>query len=154
MKSVTAYTDGACIGNPGPGGYGVVVLCDGSAEEFCGGYRRTTNNRMEILAAIKALENLLERSRVVLYSDSEYLVKAISLGWAKKWRARGWMRNNTERALNPDLWERLLRLCEYHEVEFRWTRGHSGDPLNERCDRLAVQAARQHDLLIDEGYGK
>lgn len=154
MKLVTAYTDGACIGNPGPGGYGVVVLCDGHADEFSGGYRRTTNNRMEILAAIKALENLLERSRVVVFSDSEYLVKAISLGWAKKWRARGWMRNNTERALNPDLWGRLLCLCEYHEVEFRWMRGHSGDPLNERCDRLAVQAAHQRDLLIDEGYGK
>ncbi|MBI4288827.1 MAG: ribonuclease HI [Chloroflexi bacterium] len=154
MKSVTAYTDGACIGNPGPGGYGVVVLCDGSSEEFSAGYRRTTNNRMEILAAIKALENLLERSRVVLYSDSEYLVKAVSLGWAKKWRLKGWRRGTGEPALNPDLWERLLRLCEYHEVDFRWTRGHNGNPLNERCDRLAVRAARQHDLLIDEGYGK
>ena len=109
---------------------------------------------MEILAAIKALESLKERCSVTLYSDSEYLVNAISLGWAKKWQAKGWMRNKSERALNPDLWERLLHLCDYHQVEFIWVRGHSGNVLNQQCDRMAVEAAKQRNLPVDEGYGK
>ncbi|MDO8634988.1 MAG: ribonuclease H [Dehalococcoidia bacterium] len=142
------------MGNPGPGGYGVVVLSTSNPIELSGGFRRTTNNRMEIIAAIKALEALQERCNVKLVSDSEYLVNAISLGWAKKWQAKGWMRNKTERALNPDLWEILLRLCEYHQVEFVWIRGHSGNTLNQQCDRMAVEAAKQRNLPVDEGYDK
>ena len=152
LKEVTIYTDGACKGNPGPGGYGVVLLFNGRRKELAGGYRRTTNNRMELLAAIRGLEALTQRCQVQLFSDSEYVVNAISKGWARGWRARGWRRSNKEPALNPDLWERLLELCEQHEVDFRWVRGHSGDEENERCDKLAVEAAQSPNLLEDEGY--
>ena len=120
--------------------------------ELSGGYRRTTNNRMELMGPIVSLERLNNRCRVTLYSDSRYVVDAIAKGWAKRWRAKAWMRTKKEHAVNPDLWERLLRLCEKHSVEFRWVRGHSGDPENERCDQLAVQAAHQRDLPVDEGY--
>ena len=150
--NVTIYTDGACTGNPGPGGYGVVLLHGSHRKELSGGYRRTTNNRMEILAAIVGLEALKEECRVTLYSDSQYVVNAVEKGWAWKWEANGWKRNKREEALNPDLWERLLRLCEYHDVEFRWVRGHAGNRENERCDQLATGAARQRDLSVDEGY--
>ena len=152
MDDVTIYTDGACTGNPGPGGYGAVMRYGGHRMELSGGYRRTTNNRMELMGPIVGLERLNKRCRVTLYSDSRYVVDAIAKGWAKRWRAKGWMRNKTERAINPDLWERLLGLCEKHAVEFRWVRGHSGDPENERCDQLAVEAAHQRDLPVDEGY--
>ncbi|CCO09122.1 ribonuclease HI [Desulforamulus hydrothermalis] len=149
LKEVIIYTDGACSGNPGPGGYGVVLLYKGHRKELSGGFRNTTNNRMEILAAIVGLEQLKERCSVTLYTDSQYLVNAIEQGWAKKWRANGWMRNKKEPALNADLWERLLKLLEYHQVKFVWVRGHAGNPENERCDRLAVEAARQPDLPPD-----
>jgi ribonuclease HI len=149
---VTVYTDGGCIGNPGPGGYGVVILCDGKRRELSGGYRRTTNNRMEIMAAIAALQALRSRSRVTLYTDSQYLADAIGKGWARRWRANGWMRNRQEQALNPDLWAKLLDLCDRHEVTFTWVRGHAGNPENERCDRLSMQAAQQHSLPPDPGY--
>ena len=146
------YTDGACLGNPGPGGYGVILLYQGHKRELSGGYRKTTNNRMEIMAAIVGLEALKERCEVTLYSDSEYLVNAMSKGWIQRWRANGWKRNKREKVLNPDLWERLLRLCELHEVQFSWVKGHGGTPENVRCDQLAVQAAQQPDLPVDEGY--
>ena len=152
LKHVTIYTDGACIGNPGPGGYGAVLLYGNERREFSGGYRKTTNNRMEILAAIVGLEALKEKCRITLYSDSQYVVNAVEKGWARKWRANGWNRNKSEKALNPDMWDRLLRLCEYHNVEFRWVRGHAGIPENERCDQLATGAARQRNLPVDEGY--
>jgi ribonuclease HI len=152
LKHVTIYTDGACIGNPGPGGYGVMLMYQDCRRELSGGYRMTTNNRMEIMAAIVGLEALKERCRVTMYSDSQYLVKAMSQGWAKRWRAKGWMRNRSQRALNPDLWERLLQLCDYHEVEFEWIRGHTRSPENLRCDELAMQAAQQADLPADYGY--
>lgn len=151
-KHVTIYTDGACEGNPGPGGYGIVLLFNGTRKELSGGFRRTTNNRMELYAAIRALEELKEPCRVTLHSDSKYLVDAMALGWAKRWRARGWMRNSKDRALNPDLWERLLKLCDYHRAEFRWVKGHAGDPNNERCDQLSYAAIRQPNLPPDEGY--
>jgi ribonuclease HI len=151
-KHVTMYTDGACLGNPGPGGYGVILLYQGHRRELSGGYRKTTNNRMEIMAAIVGLEALKERCEVTLYSDSEYLVNAMSKGWIQRWRANGWKRNKREKVLNPDLWERLLRLCELHEVQFSWVKGHGGTPENVRCDQLAVQAAQQPDLPVDEGY--
>ena len=152
LEHVIVYTDGACVGNPGPGGYGVVLLYQGQRRELSGGCRRTTNNRMEIMAAIVGLEALRKKCGVTLYSDSEYLVKAMSRGWAQRWRANGWKRNRREKALNVDLWERLLELCEHHEVEFRWVKGHAQNSENIRCDQLAMQAAQQPDLPIDEGY--
>lgn len=152
MKNVTIYTDGACSHNPGPGGYGVVLLYDSHRKELSKGFRRTTNNRMEILAAIAGLEALKEPCKVTLYSDSQYLVNAIDHGWARRWQSNGWMRNKKEKAINPDLWERLLELCKTHKVQFEWLRGHAGHDENERCDELATTAAQGPDLAIDEGY--
>jgi ribonuclease HI len=152
LKHVTIYTDGACIGNPGPGGYGVVLLYGPHRKELNGGYRKTTNNRMELMAAIKGLEAIKERREVTLHSDSEYVVRAMSEGWAKRWQANGWKRNRNEKAINPDLWSRLLQLCEQHDVDFQWVKGHAGHAENERCDQLAAQAAQQSDLPIDPGY--
>ena len=149
---VTIHTDGACIGNPGPGGYGVVLQFGEHRKELSGGYRLTTNNRMELMGPIKALQTLEQSYSVILHSDSRYVVDAIEKGWVERWRAKGWMRNKKDRAVNPDLWECLLDLCSEHEVEFRWVRGHAGNRYNERCDRLATQAARQKGLPIDEGY--
>ncbi len=152
LKPITMYTDGSCIGNPGPGGYGVVLLHSGRRTELSGGYRKTTNNRMEILAAIKGLQELKEPCRATVYSDSQYVVNTIQKGWAVRWRENGWLRNKKERAINPDLWSLLLDLCETHKVEFRWLRGHSGNLENERCDRLAVNAALGKNLEIDSAY--
>ncbi len=152
MKHVTLYTDGGCINNPGPGGYGVVLIYDSHRKELSQGYRRTTNNRMEILAAIAGLEALKESCRVTLYSDSQYVVHAMQKGWALRWQANGWKRNAKEKAINPDLWERLLELCRVHEVKFEWVRGHAGHSENERCDELAKAAARGSELEIDEAY--
>lgn len=152
LKEVTIYTDGACLGNPGPGGYGAVLLYGTRRREISGGFRRTTNNRMEIMAVIAALETLKEPCRVTLYSDSQYMVNAISQGWARRWKANGWKRNRREEAVNPDLWERLLRQCDRHQADFRWLRGHSGIEENERCDQLAVAAAQEADLPEDPGY--
>lgn len=129
-----------------------MLLSGSRTREISGGYRLTTNNRMELIAAIAGLEKLKFPCQVVLYSDSQYLVNAISQGWALKWRAAGWKRNRKDPAKNPDLWQRLLELCETHEVEFRWVRGHAGDRYNERCDELSVQAASRQDLPEDEGY--
>ena len=151
-RQITIYTDGSCLGNPGPGGYGVVLLYGDHRRELAGGFRETTNNRMEMMAAISGLEALKETCRVTLYSDSKYLVDGMERGWAKRWRANGWKRNRRERAINPDLWERLLSLAEKHEVEFKWVRGHAGIPENERCDELAVESAQNTDLPIDSGY--
>lgn len=152
QKPVTIYTDGACIGNPGPGGYGVVLLWNTHRRELSGGYQLTTNNRMEMMAAIAGLEALKEPCQVTLYSDSQYLVDAMTKGWAKRWQSNGWRRNAKDLAKNPDLWERLLTLCQEHEVTFVWVRGHAGNPENENCDRLAVAAARGQSLAVDSGY--
>jgi len=152
QKPVTIYTDGACIGNPGPGGYGVVLLWNTHRRELSGGYQLTTNNRMEMMAAIAGLEALKEPCQVTLYSDSQYLVDAMTKGWAKRWQSNGWRRNAKDLAKNPDLWERLLKLCQEHEVTFVWVRGHAGNPENENCDRLAVAAARGQSLAVDSGY--
>ncbi len=151
-KHITIHTDGACTGNPGPGGYGVVLEYGEHRRELSGGYRRTTNNRMELTGPIRGLEALKESCRVTIYSDSKYLVDSMTQGWAERWQANAWMRNKKERAVNPDLWVRLLSLCEEHEVEFRWVPGHAGNPDNERCDQLAVQAAHIKNLPVDEGY--
>jgi ribonuclease HI len=152
IKHVTIYTDGACSGNPGPGGYGVILIFNDCRKELSGGFRRTTNNRMELMAAIIGLESLKERCRVTLYSDSEYLVKAISEGWAERWKENNWKRNKKDKALNSDLWDRLLKLCASHETVFKWVKGHNSNPENERCDELAVQALSQPDLPPDTGY--
>jgi ribonuclease HI len=153
LKHVEIYTDGACDPNPGgAGGYGVVLTFGGKEKEISGGFRSTTNNRMEICAAIKGLEALKSPCKVTLYSDSKYLVNAITEGWVKRWKESNWWRNKTERAVNIDLWEKLLPLCEMHEVEFVWVKGHDGNHLNERCDYLSVTALKQKDLPVDEGY--
>ena len=143
MKRVQVYTDGACSGNPGPGGWGAVLRYNGVEKELSGGERETTNNRMELCAVIFALEALKEPCEVELYSDSQYVGNALKLGWAKKWQAQGWMRNKKEKAQNPDLWERLLRQYDRHQVEINWVKGHAGHPENERCDRLAVAQAKK-----------
>ena len=150
--NVTIHTDGACLGNPGPGGYGIILDYQGRRKELSGGYALTTNNRMELLAAIIGLETLKQPCDVTLHSDSRYLVDAVNKGWAVRWRRNGWMRNKREAAVNPDLWERLLNILEQHTVEFRWVRGHSGEPNNERCDALASAAARGGNLPADPGY--
>lgn len=152
LKHVTIHTDGGALGNPGPGGYGVVLSYEQYHRELSGGFRHTTNNRMELLAAIMGLRALKTRCAVTLYSDSQYLVNAMTQGWAKRWQANGWMRNKKERALNPDLWEKLLQLCEQHTVTFRWLKGHAGNPYNERCDRLVKEAARRENLPPDTNY--
>jgi len=151
-KDVTIYTDGACIGNPGPGGFGVVLLHGSHRKELFGGFRCTTNNRMELFAAIKGLEALKQRCNVRLFSDSEYVVNAMRAGWARRWRKNGWRRERNKVASNIDLWERLLNLSEQHAVEFNWVRGHAGDRENERCDQLAMLGARGTDLPPDPGY--
>ncbi len=152
LPEVVIYTDGGCIDNPGPGGYGVVLLYKGHRKELTAGFRRTTNNRMEILAAIKGLEALKGRCQVIIYSDSQYLVNAIEQGWARRWQEKDWWRNRKERAINPDLWEKLLELCDRHEVRFQWVRGHAGTTENERADELARGSALGKDLGIDEAY--
>ena len=151
-KQVTIYTDGACSGNPGPGGYGTVIQSGQNRKELSGGFSRTTNNRMELLAVIKGLEVLTEPCSVTLYSDSRYIVDAVNKGWARRWKANGWRRNRKEKALNSDLWGHLLELLDYHDVEIRWVRGHAGNPGNERADKLAVAASRGERLAVDECY--
>ena len=151
-KQVTIYTDGGCEPNPGPGGYGVVLLYGGRRRELSGGFRLTTNNRMELFAAIQGLSALKEPCQVTLYSDSGYLVNAIEKGWAAGWKAKKWMRNKKDPALNPDLWEKILALCAKHQVKFVWVRGHAGNSENERCDQLSTDALHRPGLAVDEMY--
>jgi len=141
MKEVSIYTDGACRGNPGPGGYGAILVYGTRERELSGGEAETTNNRMELTAAIAALSALKEKCKVTLYSDSKYLVDAISLGWLESWRARGYKRGRNEPVLNSDLWERLYALLSEHEVTLVWVKGHNGHTYNERCDALATAFA-------------
>ena len=138
MKTVTVYTDGACSGNPGPGGWGAILIYGRYKKELSGGEAQTTNNRMELCGVIAALEELKEPCAVELYSDSKYVIDALEQGWAKSWRARGWRRADKKPALNPDLWERLLALCETHEVRCHWVKGHAENEFNNRCDEMAV----------------
>jgi len=144
MKHIEIYTDGACRGNPGPGGWGAILVYRGTEREISGGEAQTTNNRMELTAAIEALSLLRERCAVTLYSDSKYLVDAVTRGWAAGWRSRGWIKPDRQPALNPDLWERLLDLIEKYEVKLVWVRGHDGHEYNERCDALAVAATAKY----------
>ena len=138
MKHVEIYTDGACSGNPGPGGYGAILIYNGREKELSGGEKQTTNNRMELLAVITALEALKEPCSVTLTTDSKYVSDGITQGWAESWQARGWRKSDGKPAMNPELWERLLSLLKIHSVEFVWVKGHAGHPYNERCDTLAV----------------
>ena len=138
MKKVEIYTDGACSGNPGPGGWGAVLVYAGHEKELSGGERETTNNRMELTAVIEALSALREPCEVTLTSDSKYVIDALVLGWAEGWRARGWRKADKSPALNADLWARLLDLVRIHRMTYVWVKGHAGHPYNERCDRLAV----------------
>ncbi|NSW53889.1 MAG: ribonuclease HI [Anaerolineae bacterium] len=154
MNTITIYTDGSSIGNPGPGGWGAVLLAEGARKELSGGYRLTTNNRMEMMAVIEALSALKRPCQVDLYSDSKYVVDAINKGWAEGWRANRWKRGKQGKALNPDLWERLLDLLAVHQVTFHWVKGHADTPENQRCDRLAVAAAKKPNLPADAGYEK
>ena len=146
MKKVDIYTDGACKGNPGAGGYGAILVYAGREKEFSGGEAMTTNNRMELLAAITALAALKEPCEVTLTSDSKYLVDAVTKKWVYGWRAKGWKKADGKAALNIDLWERLLEQLEIHKVTFVWIKGHDGHAYNERCDRLAVKEAEKYSV--------
>ncbi|MBE6676463.1 MAG: ribonuclease HI [Ruminococcaceae bacterium] len=141
MKHVDIYTDGACRGNPGRGGWGAVLVYKGVEKELSGGEPMTTNNRMELSAVIAALSALREPCEITLTSDSKYVVDAVTKGWARSWQARGWVKPDKSPALNPDLWEKLLKLLDYHDVTFVWVKGHAGHPYNERCDKLATDFA-------------
>ena len=149
---IIVHTDGGCLGNPGPGGYGAVIVDGENRVELSKGFRLTTNNRMELMACIKALEALKTPSEVVLYSDSRYVVNGVSKGWARKWRANNWMRTKKDPAENADLWARLLEISDSHRVRFVWVRGHAGNRENERCDELATGAAAGAGLKEDTAY--
>lgn len=143
QKQIEIFTDGACSGNPGPGGWAAILRYRGTEKELSGGEKNTTNNRMELTAVIEALSALKERCIVTLYSDSRYVIDSVQKGWAKSWRARGWKKADRSPALNPDLWEKLLTLLDRHEVKFVWVKGHNEHPENERCDRLAVAESKK-----------
>ena len=149
-KHVTVYTDGACSGNPGPGGWAAILVYNGVEKELSGGEAQTTNNRMEMSAVIAALSALKESCEVDLFSDSRYVVDALEKGWAKSWRLRGWVKGDRKPALNPDLWETLLDLTERHEMRYHWVRGHADNEYNNRCDALAVRERQIHaDVRTD-----
>ncbi len=150
MKLVHIYTDGACKGNPGPGGWGAILRYRQTEKELSGGEAQTTNNRMELLALVRALESLKEPCHVVVTSDSQYLINGLAKGWAAGWKKRGWVKSDKQPALNPDLWEQLLDLTARHEMEYTWIRGHDGHPENERCDALAVAQAEHYATLTDQ----
>ncbi len=154
VKHVKIYTDGGCRGNPGPGGYGVVLLHGERRRELSGGFRLTTNNRMELMAAIEGLKTLKYRCHVSLYSDSRYLVDAINKGWLTNWIKRNWIKSDKAEVKNIDLWQQLSELCRKHEITFVWVKGHAGDIENERCDQLAVEAANRKNLPPDTIYEK
>jgi ribonuclease HI len=149
---IKIYTDGACKGNPGPGGYGTVLVMGAHRKELSGGFRKTTNNRMELLACIEGLRSLKRPCKVELTSDSKYVVDAMMQGWAIKWRSKGWKLSPSKHAKNPDLWAQMLDLCAEHAVVFKWVKGHSGHPENERCDELAVAASMAKDLATDTAF--
>lgn len=153
ILEVDLYTDGACSGNPGPGGYGAVLLCKGSRKELSGGFRKTTNNRMEIMGAIEGLRQLRFPCKVTVYTDSKYLHDSIEKGWAKRWKANRWKRNKEgDEASNADLWNLLLELCAKHQIIFTWVKGHASNAENNRCDELAVAATKAKDLPMDNCY--
>ena len=153
-QTIRVFTDGGAVGNPGPGGFGAVILTPNAPpRELCGGFKWTTNNRMELMGCIVALEALSGDEPIVLHSDSRYMVDAVNKGWARSWRKKGWKKANGEPALNIDLWKRLLALLENRNVVLRWVKGHAGNVWNERCDQLVHEAIAGGDLQTDEGYG-
>ncbi len=152
MSQVIIYTDGACSGNPGPGGYGAILQSGKHSRELSQGYRRTTNNRMELMAVIASLHILTRACEVTLYSDSRYVVDAIEKGWAKSWKARGWKKADKQPAMNADLWALALDQLAKHKVKLVWVKGHASNPNNNRCDEIAVAATKSASLLVDEGY--
>ena len=143
MKQVELYTDGACSGNPGPGGWGAILIFKGIEKELSGGEASTTNNRMELTAVIEGLSALKESCIVELYSDSKYVIDGLSKGWAASWRKNGWKKADKKPALNPDLWETLLTLTEKHQMRYHWVKGHAENPYNNRCDELAVAESKK-----------
>ena len=151
MKQVIIYTDGACSGNPGPGGWGAVLCYKGTEKELSGGEAMTTNNRMELTAAVSALKALKEPCRVYLYSDSKYLVDSLMKGWVIAWEKRGWVKADKKPALNADLWQELLRLDKVHEITYHWVKGHADDDYNNRCDELAVARRDEYAALGRRG---
>jgi len=153
MKKVDIFTDGACSGNPGPGGYGAILKYGTAVKELSCGYTKTTNNRMELLGAIVALSILKEPCEIALCSDSKYLTDAVNKGWVYAWKKKGWKKSDGKPALNVDLWQQLLPLLQKHTVEFVWVKGHAGHPENERCDELAVTAYQGGKLIDDIGFG-
>ena len=152
MKEVKIYTDGACSGNPGKGGFGVILSYMGQFKEISKGYECTTNNRMELLAAIEGLSALKEPCRVKLWSDSKYLIDAVNKNWIDSWQKKGWVNSKREKVKNRELFERLIELMKIHDIEFCWVKGHDGNPQNERCDFLATSAAKGENLLEDTEY--
>ena len=144
MKTVTLYTDGACSGNPGPGGWGAILEYMGHEKELSGGEANTTNNRMELTAVIMGLSALKERCVVELYSDSKYVIDGLQKGWAASWQNKGWVKSDKKPALNPDLWELLLNLTAKHEMRYHWVKGHAENPKNNRCDELAVMESQKY----------
>ncbi len=144
MKEVTVYTDGACSGNPGAGGWGTILVYKGKEREMSGGAAETTNNRMELTAVIEGLKALKEPCRVKVVTDSQYVANGINLGWAKGWKENNWRKKDRKPALNPELWDELLTLIDKHEVTIEWVRGHDGHPENERCDKMAVAESQKY----------
>jgi ribonuclease HI len=149
LKKIIIFTDGACSGNPGPGGYGAILRYNHHEKELSGGFCATTNNRMELMAAIAALESLKEPCEATIVTDSQYLVNSVEKGWVYGWKSKGWRKTGNKPALNVDLWERMLRLLGRHKVSFKWIGGHAGHAENERCDALAVAAAGGRNLPED-----
>lgn len=144
MKEIEIYTDGACSGNPGPGGWGAILIYKGVEKEMSGGERETTNNRMELTAVIEAMKALKEPCAVQLYSDSKYVIDALSKGWARSWKAKGWIKSDKKPALNIDLWEQLLALCDVHQLSCHWVKGHADNIYNSRCDEMAVAQSQKY----------
>ncbi len=147
QTEVELFTDGACSGNPGPGGWGAILRCGTREKELSGGSAQTTNNKMELTAAIEGLKALKYPCRVTLCTDSKYVADGITKGWAASWRARGWKKSDGKPALNPELWGELLELCRIHDVKIVWVKGHAGHPENERCDALAVAETQKYTKI-------
>lgn len=152
MKKVEIYTDGACTGNPGKGGFGAILIYNGTEKKISRGYRKTTNNRMELMAAVESLKLLKEPCNVELYSDSKYLTDAINKGWLESWAKNGWRKADKKKVLNVDLWQELRQMLEVHSVTFIWVKGHAGNKYNEICDVMAVDAYTLSAENIDENY--
>jgi len=152
MKQITIYTDGSSRGNPGPGGYGTLLIYQGQRKELSGGFAKTTNNRMEILAALTGIESLTEPCNITIYSDSKYVIDTMDKGWIHGWKKKGWSRGSNKPLKNVDLWMRMYTAIASHKISWKWVKGHAGNPNNERCDILATRAADQKGNPVDEGF--